>query len=127
GQYGVSKKTEVAINKAREAGFFISVIDAPINTLVKDVRQNHPDRREIFDQFANGKDSNKFCISYRGKYYYEEVQRVADTIAEVKPDFVSMDIEPWGTDGPVHSRKCLRCQADFKKSGLNSWEEWQQA
>lgn len=126
GEYGVSKKVSAAVDEARKSGFFISAIDSPLAALVKDVRQNHPDRREIFDQFANGKDSNKFCISYRGKYYHQEVQRVADTIAKVNPDFASMDIEPWGNEGPVHSRNCLRCQADFKESGLGSWEEWQQ-
>jgi len=121
---GISNTAMASVEKARKAGFFISAIDSPITELVKRVRESGKGR-EIFDQFANGKDSNKFCISYRGKFYQDEVKRFAQAMAKVKPDFVSMDIEQWGA-GPVHSRKCLRCQADFKASGLSSWEEWQE-
>ncbi|MCC7349295.1 MAG: hypothetical protein IT446_01890 [Phycisphaerales bacterium] len=67
------------------------------------------------------------CISYRGRYYKEEIQRFADIMAATRPDFSSQDIELWSWAGPTDSAKCTRCQADFAASGAGSWATWQQA
>jgi hypothetical protein len=64
---------------------------------------------------------------YRGKYYQEEIQRFAQMMAKLRPDFTSEDIEVWGWAGPTDSMKCVRCQQDFLKSGLGSWAQWQQS
>jgi len=111
-----------ALEKARQAGFFISNIDSPLRPILT----RHKNETEIYDQLGDGKVSNKLSISYRGKYYQEEVQRFAQMMAAVKPDFSSEDIELWTWRGPVDSMNDERNQADYSKSGAASWAEWQQ-
>ena len=108
------------LEKARREGFLISVIDSPVLWM----RANHKDEKEIYNQLADGTAGKQLCICYRGKYYLEEVQRFATAMGRIQPDFVSADIELW-SGGPKESRQCTRCQADFKASGLASWEAWQ--
>jgi len=110
------------LEKARQQGFFISNIDSPFYPM----RANHKDEKEIYNQLADGTTGKQLCICYRGKYYQEEIQRFATSLARIKPDFTSEDIELW-SGGPTESRQCTRCQADFKASGLPTWEAWQSA
>jgi hypothetical protein len=110
------------LEKARQEGFFISSIDSPFYWM----RANHKDAKEIYNQLADGTVGKQLCICYRGKYYQEEIQRFATSLARIKPDFTSEDIELW-SGGPTESRQCTRCQADFKASGLPTWEAWQAA
>jgi len=79
---------------------------------------------EIFCQFEGGDHGSKLCPSYRGTYYKEEIQRVAEQCARSKPDYLFCDIEIWGWRGSTDSEKCTRCKEDFEKSGLESWEQW---
>jgi hypothetical protein len=112
-----------AVETARKEGFFISNIDSPLSQITK----KHKAEKEIYDQFEDGTVGTRLCISYRGKYYQQEIQRFAKMMAMVKPDFSSEDIELWGWAGPTQNVKCLRCQADFQKSGMGSWAAWQQS
>jgi hypothetical protein len=108
------------VEKARGDGFTITNIDSPLHKM----QTNHKNEPEIYCQLETG--PGKFlCPSYRGPFYDEEIQRFSSMMARVKPDYSSQDIELWGWRGPVDSRNCSRCQADFKASGLASWEEWQ--
>lgn len=111
------------LEEARGEGFFIANIDSPMHN----IESQHKSEKEIYDQFADGGVGKRLCISYRGRFYHEEIQRFADAMAAVRPDFSSVDIELWTWTGPVDAKKCLRCQEDFKKSGLESWESWQKA
>jgi hypothetical protein len=110
------------LEQARQDGFFISNVDSPLYEIIR----NHKDAKEIYDQFADGTIGNKLCICYRGQYYQEMLQYFAGMMAKVKPDFASEDIEMW-SGGPKDDRNCTRCQADFKASGLPTWEAWQEA
>jgi hypothetical protein len=110
------------LEQARNDGFFISNVDSPVYEIIR----NHKDAKEIYDQFADGTVGNKLCICYRGKYYQEMINYFAGMMAKVKPDFASEDIEMW-SGGPKDDRNCTRCQADFKASGLPTWEAWQEA
>lgn len=113
------------LQKARDEGFFIANVDSPFSWIIS----RHAGEKginEVYDQFADGTVGKHLCISYRGRFYQQEIQRFAKMMAMVKPDFSSEDIELW-SGGPSDSRKCTRCQADFAKSGLKSWDEWQQA
>lgn len=111
------------IEEARRDGFLISNIDSPIHKMLS----AHKDDGEIFDQFEDGSTNNQLCLSYRGQFYRDEIARYADEMAAVRPDFASVDIELWGWAGPPDAKKCVRCRADFAKSGLKSWEDWQKA
>jgi hypothetical protein len=110
------------LEEARKQGFFISNIDSPLHELVN----SHPDQKEIYDQFEDGTVGKHLCISYRGQYYQEEIQRYAKIMAAVRPDFSSQDIELWGWAGPTDSVKCTRCLADYTASKAGSWAKWQQ-
>ena len=110
------------LEKARQEGFFISNIDSPLYWM----KANHKDEKEIYNQLADGSTGKQLCICYRGKYYQEEIQRFATALGRIKPDFTSEDIELW-SGGPTEDRKCVRCQADFKASGLPTWEAWEAA
>lgn len=111
------------IEEARREGFFISNIDSPLHKMMSRRKRES----EIYDQFDDGATGNRLCVSYRGQYYDEEIQRYADEMAAVKPDFSSVDIELWTWTGPTDSKKCVRCRADYEKSGLESWDDWQKA
>jgi hypothetical protein len=110
------------LEDARKAGFFISNIDSPLYWM----KANHKDEKEIYNQLEDGNPGKQLCISYRGPYYQEEVERFATSIARIKPDFTSEDIELW-SGGLTESPRCTRCQADFKASGFKTWEDWQEA
>ncbi|MGD8238922.1 MAG: hypothetical protein PVH68_10250, partial [Armatimonadota bacterium] len=109
------------LESARREGFKVLNIDSTYHRMV--------DRRkregEIFCQFEDGTHGTRLCPSYRGRFYREELERIATQCARVKPDYLSTDIELWGWRGPVDAKKCTRCRADFAGSGLASQEEWQ--
>ncbi|MHB8900384.1 MAG: hypothetical protein ACYC6Y_16660, partial [Thermoguttaceae bacterium] len=109
--------------EARDRDMFLVNIDSPLHRMV----ERRKKEAEIYCQFADGSRGNQLCPSYRGQFYQEEVQRFAQMMGRAKADFTSVDIELWGWRGPVDSRKCTRCQADYKASGLQSWEAWQVA
>ena len=79
---------------------------------------------EVYCQFEDGTHGSKLCPSYRGIRYQDEKRRVAEQCARAKPDYLFCDIEIWGWRGPVDAQKCTRCKADFKASGLETWEQW---
>ncbi len=64
------------------------------------------------------------CPSYRGKYWQDVLNKIRTRIGHVRPDVVTWDIEFFGWRGPQHIEKCLRCTADFEKSGAQDWQEW---
>lgn len=108
------------VDEARDRGFFIVNIDSTIHRMLER-RKNKP---EIFDQFADGTVGKQLCISYRGEFYREEIERFAKVMGRVRPHFASQDIELWGWRGPTDCEKCTRCKEDFEKSGLKTWDEW---
>ena len=111
------------IDEARSRGFFIVNIDSTIHRMLER-RKNEP---EIHDQFEDGSVGKKLCVSYRGEFYREEIERFAKVMGRTRPHFASQDIELWGWQGPMDCQKCTRCQKDFKASGLESWDEWKLA
>jgi hypothetical protein len=110
-------------DEARSRGFFIVNIDSTLHRMVER-RKNEP---EIRDQLEDGSVGEKLCVSYRGQYYREEIERFAKVMGRTRPHFTSQDIELWGWQGPTDCQKCTRCQADFIASGLESWDEWKLA
>ncbi len=108
------------VEEARRRGFRILHIDSPFHHLLN----RRKDERQIYDQLGDGRTGSRLCISYRGRFYREELELFAQAVARARPDFVSLDIELWSWRGPVDARRCRRCREDFEASGLTSWEEW---
>jgi len=103
----------------RDEGFKLMNMDSTLHRVAK--------HDEIYCQFEDGTHGSRLCPSYRGQYYQEELQRVATQTARLKPDYLAADTELWSWAGPRDAKKCTRCQADFKASGLATMEEWQKA
>jgi len=110
------------LEEARKQGFFIVGIDSPFHRLL----YRRKGEAEIYCQFEDGSHGDRLCPSYRGRFYREEIQRLAKECAQIKPDFLTLDIELWTWRGPTDSRRCKRCREDFRRSGLDSWERWQE-
>ncbi|MCD6360089.1 MAG: hypothetical protein J7M38_04430 [Armatimonadetes bacterium] len=103
--------------QCRDEGFKLLSIDSTFHRVEKN--------DEIYCQFEDGTHGSRLCPSYRGQYYQQELRRVAEETARVKPDYLFADIELWTWRGPVDAEKCTRCRADFAASGLQTREEWQ--
>jgi len=110
-------------DQARQQGFRLLNVDSPWHHMLS----RHEGDPTLFCQFADGTTGKHFCPSYRGPAYAEELKRVADECARLRPDCLSADVELWSWTGPVDAEKCTRCQADKLKSGIATWEEWKLA
>jgi len=124
----VPQATLKAIDAARKQGFFISsAMYGPLRPMLSEHlkdRKTGGEGAEVFDIFADGTYGTRLCPSYRGKYYWQEIDRFAHIMAAIKPDFSTEDLELWANY--TGFEKCVRCQADQKKSGL-SWDDWKKA
>jgi len=102
--------------QVRDEGFEGLMIDSTFHRMAE--------ADEIYCQFEDGTHGSRLCPSYRGPLYQAEIERVASEAAMVKPNYLFADIEVWNWRGPVDSEKCVRCQADFEQSGLETLDEW---
>lgn len=76
---------------------------------------------DIYNQ-VDGKRGKWMNILYRGKYFQNEMKRVADLAALVQPDHVYFDIE-WWTESVNESKQDPRVVAAWKASG-KSWDDF---
>jgi hypothetical protein len=94
------------------------------NTVQSDLKRGKIDDAEA-DQLFNqidGKRGKWMNILYRGKYFQNEMKRVADLAALIQPDQVFFDIE-WWTQSVDESKKDPRVVAAWKASG-KSWDDF---
>ena len=105
---------------AREQGLQVLHFVSAFHGIVS----RHPDDSEIFCQGATGPLGGQLCPSYRGKWYAEELNRLAVSAALLKPDYISADIELWDWAGPASSPSCTRCRADMSKSAIADRAQW---
>lgn len=117
------------LREFQEAGFMASVTDLTIRRMEKTYEKDP----EIFCQFADGEVSNAPCPSYRGPFWEKEVERFANMMATIQPNFHSSDIEIWKAADRAdfdfshqakETRTCTRCQRDFEASGLSNGDVW---
>ena len=111
------------LDEAKQQGFKLVRIDSTWHRMM-DRHRNDP---EVKCQFADGTHGSLMCPSYRGHGYHEELQRIADQCALLKPDLLSTDVELWNWQGPVDSEKCTRCIADKEALGIADWQQWRYA
>ncbi|MBT3375281.1 MAG: hypothetical protein HN742_23275 [Lentisphaerae bacterium] len=107
------------LKRLRELGYRVVYMESPIHS----VNWRHPeDAKEFKCQIpGNVPREPSFCPSYRGQYFEEEIQRIADHALMVGPhEYVLWDWEIAGS-GMWLGKRCTRCQAAFKASGLE-WE-----
>lgn len=116
------------IKQARAAGYKVLYNESPFhvmwNTIQADEKAGRLDPAEaeqIYTQI-DGKRGKHVNILYRGKYFQDEIKRVAELAALVQPDHVYHDIEFW--DGPAaESKRDPRVIAAWKASG-KEWDDF---
>lgn len=79
------------IEQARQSGFRILYNESPFHVLVGNKAKSNP---EILNQ-VHGKPGRHLSPVYRGELYREEIRRVGDLVAKVRPDIIFWDIELW--------------------------------
>jgi hypothetical protein len=107
------------LDQCRTQGLKIMNVDSPFHHMMA-VHRRAP---EVYCQLEDGRQGDKMCPSYRGTFYREEIERLADQTAKAKADLLSCDIELFGGAG-TYAQKCSRCRADFERSGCADWNEW---
>jgi len=103
--------------EARERGLPIAYNESPFHTLERIGPKVAP---EAFNDLG-GKPGNRLSPVYRGKYYQEEIQRVATNAELVKPDIVFYDIELWH-HSVEEGRGTAAMREAFRKSGKSEDE-----
>jgi len=107
------------LKRLRELGYRIMYMGSPIHV----VNWRRPDGASEYKCQLAGRVPKEptFCPSYRGKYFQEEVRRIADHVLMTgAPDLVVWDWEIAGS-GTWLGQKCSRCQAGLRGSGLG-WD-----
>jgi len=113
------------IKQARAAGYKVLYNESPFHVMWNTIQAadkagkiDAAEAEQIYNQI-DGKRGKYVSILYRGKYFQDEIKRVAELAALVQPDHVYHDIEFW--DGPAaESKRDPRVIAAWKASG----KEW---
>jgi hypothetical protein len=116
------------LRQAREQGYGIVYDESPFHIMWYDIQADQKagkiddaEAQEIYNQ-VDGKRGKYMNILYRGKYFQNEIRRVARLAALVQPDHVYLDIELWRAS-VRESKKDPRVVAAWKRSG-KTWEDF---
>jgi hypothetical protein len=116
------------LQDARNLGYKVVEVDSPFTvmweTLQADLRANRVDEAEAEQLYTqiDGKRGQRMNILYRGKYYQNEIKRMAADAALVQPDQIYLDIE-WWVPHIAESKNDPRVIAAWKQSG-KTWESF---
>lgn len=123
-----SLKSLQFLKKAKEAGFKIVYNESPFHLMEKAITKAKKDgaidaseSKDIFNQ-VDGKPGKWVSPLYRGKYFRDEIDRVAELVKLVDPDHIYLDIEMWDYN-IREARSDPRALAAWKES-RKSWEEF---
>lgn len=103
----------------RELGYRTVYMESPLHV----VNWSYPDAASEYRCQIPGRVPKEasFCPSYRGKYFQDEVRRIANhTLMAGPPDLVVWDWE-MAAAGTWLGKKCSRCKESLATSGLN-WD-----
>jgi hypothetical protein len=125
-QLGEDPKPNITfLQDARNLGYKVVEVDSPFSvmwqTLQADIRGKLLDEAEAEQLYTqiDGKRGKWMNILYRGKYYQNEIKRMAADAALTQPDQVYLDIE-WWIPSINESKNDPRVIAAWKQSG----KEW---
>jgi hypothetical protein len=116
------------LQQARAAGYKVLYDESPFHVMWNKIQADEKagkldpaEAEQIYTQI-DGKRGKYINILYRGKYFQDEIKRVAELTALVQPDHVYHDIEFW--DGPAaESKRDPRVIAAWKASG-KEWDDF---
>jgi hypothetical protein len=115
----ITPDKKVFLEKARNNGMKIIFNSSPFWGMLK---LKLPAGSENYTQL-NGKKSKDICPSYRGKYYWQEMDRIAQCVKLVKPDYVFWDIECWH-NGVKNALQCKTCREAMAKAGCTDLKKY---
>lgn len=125
---GTTQKNLEFIKEAREQGYRVIYNESPFHVMwsriqadTKAGKIDGAQAKEIYNQI-DGKRGQWMNILYRGKYFQDEVKRIASLAALVQPDEVYFDIE-WGAASVAESKNDPRVIAAWKASG-KTWDDF---
>lgn len=123
-----SQKNLDFLQQARQAGYKILYNESPFHMMwdtiqadLKAGRLEDAEASQIFTQ-VDGNRGKHLNILYRGKYFKNEIKRVAELAALVQPDHIYHDIEFW--DGPVSESKTDPRVIDAWKASRKEWTDF---
>ncbi len=100
----------------RKAGLTVFMNESPMHVMSHKQKPGS----EIFCQ--TGTPNRVVCPSYTGKFYKQELERLAENVTMSKPAHVLLDIECFGRAFSASAAECTRCKEGIKKSGKNEVE-----
>jgi hypothetical protein len=129
GQWNAEAQKSLALlHDARRQGYRIVYNESPFHVMLNNIQADSAENkidpaeaRDLFNQI-NGKLGQHISPLYRGRYYQDEIKRVAENVKTVEPDHIYLDIEMWSKQ-LQESRNDPRMVAAFEKSG-KTWEEF---
>ena len=104
--------------QARGAGLKVCMTDSPFHIMAA-LWARRPDFAEAYMQTRPA--SKRLCLSYRGKYYQKEIERIAQRYRYRKPDVVFFDVECFG-GADKRVEKCERCRKLLHERGRSPKE-----
>lgn len=109
--------------EVRKHGMEVVYNESPIHVMAG-VARTHP---EIYHQIEGEEpklqNAHDICKTYTGKYYQDEMKRVAEHARLINPDVVFHDIELWYRS-TANDKRCTRCQEAFRESGMKDWDQF---
>ncbi|WP_042725652.1 hypothetical protein [Chthoniobacter flavus] len=116
------------LGQARQQGYRVvynespfHVMDGVIRSRLKAGKIEPAEAAEIFNQ-VKGQPGKYLSPLYRGRFFREELERVAKLTARAQPDHVYLDVELWAR-AVVEAKQDPRVQDAWKSSGL-SWDDF---
>lgn len=103
-------------DQLRQAGLKIFMNDSSVHEFL----WKHKKGSEVF--CITNSASKLVCPSYTGKFYRQEMERIARCAVLSKPDHVLLDIECFGGAFSRSAKECSRCVEAIKKSGMSETE-----
>ena len=117
---GRSEAVRARVNRKyeqlRQAGLIIFMNDSSVHEFL----WKHKKGSEVF--CITDPASKLVCPSYTGKFYRQEMERIARCAVMSKPDHVLLDIECFGSAFRRSAKECSRCVEAIRKSGLSETE-----
>lgn len=116
------------LRQARAAGYGIVYDESPFHVMWSQVQADQKagkidpaEAEQLYTQIG-GHRGQSMNILYRGRYFQNEIKRIADLAALVQPDHVYLDIEWWGAS-VNESKNDPRVVQAWKQSG-KSWDDF---
>lgn len=113
GTPGFAESRKWLEEEARPAGLKVCMTDSPFH-IMEAQWGRQPDFAEAYGE--TDPPAKRLCLSYRGKYYRKEVERIVERYRMRRPDLISFDVECFG-HAEKHVQECAPCRKLLQERG----------